>query len=372
MAIDDNKKHPIDKLIEQQNEAKTVRKIVFIISSVMIFIIIVGVLTGYLYVKSALKPLNPDDKKEKSVEVPIGSSVGNIAQILEDEGIIKDARVFKYYIKFKNEAGFMAGTYELSPSMTFSEIVHELKTGKVMEEPVFKVTIPEGKQLKEIAKIISEKTDYDEKTVWKKLNDKKFIKHLMNKYPNLLTDEILNSNIKYPLEGYLFPATYPFYEENPSIEEIVTAMLDKTEEVLNEYAEQMDEEDLTPHKLLTMASLIEEEATEHVDRRLISGVFYNRLKAGMPLQTDPTVLYAQGEHKDKVNYKDLEVKDPYNTYINTGLTPGPISNAGISSIEAALSPEKTDYMYFLAADNGEIYFSKTLEEHNSKKAKYLK
>lgn len=372
MATDDKKKHLREKLVERQNEARVVRKIVFLISSILIFMLVVAAVSGYLYVKSALKPLDPNNKQEKTVEIPIGSSVGGIAQILENEGIIKNAKVFKYYIKFKNEAGFMAGTYDLSPSMTFSEIINELKTGKVLEEPVFKVTIPEGKQLKEIVKIIGEKTNHNQETIWKKLNDKKFIQELMNKYPNLLTDEILDPKIKYPLEGYLFPATYPFYEENPSIEEIVTTMLDKTVEVLNEYAGQMAEREMTPHQLLTMASLIEEEATEHVDRELISGVFYNRLKAGMPLQTDPTVLYAQGEHKEKVYYKDLEIQDPYNTYIHTGLTPGPIANAGVSSIEAALSPAETDYMYFLAADNGEIYFSKTLEEHNVKKAKYIK
>ena len=129
---------------------------------------------------------------------------------------------------------------------------------------------------------------------------------------------------------------------------------------------------MTVHELLTMASLIEKEATEQADRKMIAGVFYNRLEIGMPLQTDPTVQYAHGVHKERVYYKDLEIDDPYNTYKYPGLTPGPISNAGVTSIEAALYPEETDYLYFLATRSGEILYSHTLAEHNEKKAKYLK
>jgi UPF0755 protein len=120
-----------------------------------------------------------------------------------------------------------------------------------------------------------------------------------------------------------------------------------------------------------MASLIEEEATGQVDRHKISSVFYNRIKKGMPLQTDPTVLYAEGKHKDRVVYKDLDVISPYNTYKNTGLPPGPISNTGKTSIEAALNPAKTDYFYFLATSTGEVIFTKTLEEHNREKDKHI-
>lgn len=360
-----------EKMIERQSEAKVVRKIVLIVSIVLILLIGGTITGGYFYIKGALQPVDPSSKKEKTVEIPIGSSVTGIAQILEDNGIIKDAKVFKYYVKFKNESGFMAGEYAMTSAMTFTEIIESLKTGRVLEEVVFKITIPEGKQLREIAKIIGEKTNHDSDEVFKQLNDLDFIQKLMNKYPNLLTEEILASNIKHPLEGYLFPATYPYYKEDPSVEEIVAVMLDKTEDVLEEYAGPLAEREITTHQLLTMASLIEEEATEQVARDQIASVFYNRMDIGMPLQTDPTVLYAQGEHKEKVLYKDLEIDDPYNTYLYTGLTPGPIANAGVSSIEAALHPAETDYLYFLATGSGEVLFSKTLEEHNIKKAEHI-
>lgn len=374
MSVDDkrDKKEFIrKKMIERQSEARIVRRIVLIIATIII--ISVGAVAGggYYYLKSALEPMNPDSKVEKKITIPIGSSASGIGKILEENGIIKDARVFKYYVKLKNETGFMAGDYTLKPSMTMPEIISNLKTGKIQEQLVFKMTIPEGKQLEQIAGIIAEKANRNPDEVFKKLNDKAFIESLMAKYPDLLTEEIFNKDIKYPLEGYLFPATYPFYKENPTIEEIVTPMLEKTVSVIREYHSEMEEREMSVHQLLTMASLIEEEATAKVDRDQISSVFYNRLKIGMPLQTDPTVLYAQGEHKSKVVYKDLEIDSPFNTYKYPGLTPGPIANAGVTSIEAALFPEETDFLYFLATPTGEVLFSKTLDEHNIKKAKHI-
>lgn len=368
---DSKKEYFKEKIIERQKEAKVVRKVVLRVSITLVLLAMAVFAGGFFYINNALKPVDPSSEKKTNISIPIGSSSTGIAQILEDNGIIKNAKVFKYYVKFKNESGFMAGDYELSPSMTFPDIVSSLKTGKVVEEVVFRITIPEGKQLKEIAFIISEKTGYTEKEVWEKLTNGDFVRELMQQYPNVLTDDILQKNIKYALEGYLFPATYSFYKEDPSIEEIVKVMLDKTKHVLLDYSGQMDENDMSVHELLTMASLIEEEATEQAHREQISSVFYNRIETGMPLQTDPTVLYAKGEHKAKVYYKDLEIDDPYNTYKYPGMTPGPIANAGVSSIDAALNPADTDYLYFLATPSGQVLFSHTLAEHNEKKAIHI-
>lgn len=362
----DKKKLIAERLVEQQKEARIVRKIVFI--TAIVGILLIGAVGGggYYYIKEALKPVDASSKKTIDVNIPIGSSTTGIGKILEENGVIRDARVFKYYVKFKNEAGFMAGDYKMNPSMTLPEIISSLKTGKVMQEVVMKITIPEGKQLKQIAGIIAEKTQQNEEEIFKQLNDKEFITKMMGRYPDVLTKDILKENVKYPLEGYLFPATYPFYSEKPTVEEIVTVMLTKTKEVLGEFRGQMEEKEMTTHELMTMASLIEEEATEKVDRDKIASVFYNRLEDGMMLQTDPTVLYAHGEHKDRVFYKDLEIDDPYNTYKIQGLPPGPIANPGVMSIEATLAPADTDDMYFLATSTGDVLFSKTLAEHNRK------
>ncbi|MCP1092555.1 endolytic transglycosylase MltG [Bacillaceae bacterium OS4b] len=365
------KEHIRMKLLEQQGEAKLVRKIIMItIASLILLIGIVG-LVGFLYINSAMKPVDPDDDTIKKVKIPIGSSVNGISTLLEEQGIIKDARVFKYYIKFRNESGFQAGEYKLSPSMPIEDIVTSIKTGKLMKEAAMKITIPEGKQLIQIADIIAGKTGEDPKKVFKKLNDKKFVKSMQEQFPQLLTSEIENEKVLYPLEGYLFPATYDFYEEKPTLESIVIEMLKKTEETLQAYESQMDKNDYSVHEMLTFASLVEEEATAQVDRGKIASVFYNRIEEDMPLQTDPTVLYAKGSHKSRVYYKDLEVKSPYNTYKNKGLPPGPIANAGTTSIDAVLKPEKTDYLYFLATPEGEVLYSKTLDDHNNKKAEHI-
>lgn len=371
--LDKNEKKKIiyEKLVEQQSEAKVVRKIVAI-SAIILILIVAGIGGGgYFYINNALKPVDETSNEEVEVEIPIGSTSTTIGQILEENGIIRDARLFKYYVKFKNEQGFMAGNYQLQPSMTIQEVINSLKTGSVMEEVVMKITIPEGKQLTQIAEIVAEKTDRDYDEVLNKFNDKDFVKTLIERYPSVLSEEILEGDVRYPLEGYLFPATYPFYTEKPSLEEIVTSMLDKTRKVVAEYMPLAEERGMTVHELLTMASLIEEEATEKVDRSKISSVFYNRMEIDMPLQTDPTVLYAQGEHKDRVYYKDLEFESPYNTYLNKGLPPGPIANAGAMSIEAALNPEETDLFYFIATPEGNVLFSKTLEEHNRLVAEHI-
>lgn len=359
------------KMLEHQSEARIVRRIVLTITIVTLLILVFIGGGGYLYIKSALEPVDKDSKVQKKVEIPIGSSVTGISDKLEASGIIKNAKVFKYYVKFKNEAGFMAGVYELSPSMEIPEIINRLKTGKVLQQAAFQLTIPEGKQLKEIAQIMAKAVNKTEDEVFNQLNDRTFIQTLMGKYPDLLTTDILNPNIKYPLEGYLFPATYPFYKQNPTIEEMVVTMLDQTKKVISPYLAESSNEELTAHQLLTMSSLIEEEATEKADRKKISSVFYNRIEQEMPLQTDPTVLYAQGKHKERVLYEDLEVDSPYNTYKHKGLPPGPIANAGKDSLEAAVNPADTKHLYFLATAEGDVIFTNTLDEHNAAKAEHI-
>ncbi|MBB5324846.1 UPF0755 protein [Anoxybacillus tepidamans] len=353
-------------------DMQIVRKAVLIISAAIVLIVAAIVVGSYIYIKSALQPVNPNDKSVVHISIPIGSSVSDIAAKLEKNGVIKSAAVFRYYVKFKNHADFQAGDYKLTRAMTLEEIIAALKTGKVVEEMKLKITIPEGKQLTQIATIIAQKTGYKQEDVMKKLNDRSYIQELIQKYPMVLSTEVLNKNIRYPLEGYLFPATYSFPEEKPPLPTIIEAMIAKTADVLAKYEVEMGDMDFTPHRLLTMASLIEAEATEKADRQKIASVFYNRLRIGMPLQTDPTVLYALGKHKERVYYEDLKVNSPYNTYIHQGLPPGPIASPGEMSIQAALEPAETTYLYFLATPAGDVIFTNTLAEHNREKAKYIR
>lgn len=353
-----------DRMKEKKKEVRVVRRIVLIVALVLLLIVAVVGWQAYSYVSGALEPVDPESEEVIDVEVPIGSNLDSIAALLEENGIIKDARVYKYYVKFKNESAFQAGTYGLTPSMTLDEITESLKTGKVYHEPLYTINVPEGLTLVEIAeRVIEEKTDHTAEEFMAQVQDEAYIDELMVKYPELLTDEIKGDDVKFALEGYLFPATYPIYEENPSLTMLIEQMLDATKANIEPYQSVLDEQGKSPHWLLTFASLLEEEATSQSDRQTIASVFYNRMEVDMPLQTDPTVIYAMGEHRDRLFNSDYQFEDPYSTYTNKGLPPGPIAASGRSSIEAVLDPNETDYFYFLADSEGNNYFSTNYEQH---------
>lgn len=360
-----------ERMHEKKKEVKVVRKIVLRISIVVLCIALVGSILAYNYISKGLKPMDQNSEEIIQVEIPIGLGLNGISEKLASEGVIKNARVFKYYAKFNNESQFQAGTYNLTKSMTHDEIIQSLKTGTIYREPVFTMTIPEGLTIVEIAEVVEKKTAIPAAEFVAYVNDEATIDRLMGSFPEIITEEIKNPEIKYPLEGYLFPATYPFYEENPSIETVVDSMVQATSTNVMPYIELLDQEEQTVHWLLTFSSMLEREASAKADRKTIASVFYNRLEEGMPLQTDPTVLYSLGEHKSKTLLKDLEVDSPYNTYKHKGMPPGPIAGSGKSSIEAVVDPEKTNYLFFLADKDGANHFSITYDEHLQKKAKYI-
>lgn len=361
-----------DRMKEKKKEVKIVRRIVFIVALLLLIAVGIAGFNVYNYVTEALQPVDAESEKVIGIEVPIGSNLDSIAELLEENGLVKDARIYKYYVKFNNQSEFQAGTYELLPSMTLEEITESLKTGKVYREPLFTITVPEGLTLEEIAeRVIAEKTDYTAEEFLQKVQNPEYIDFLMQKYPTLLTDEIKGENIRYALEGYLYPATYPFYEEDPSLELIIEQMIDATASIVMQYEPLLAEEEKSPHWLLTFASLLEEEATGQSDRATIASVFYNRIEQDMPLQTDPTVIYAMGEHKDRLFNTDYEFEHPYSTYTNKGMPPGPIAGAGASSIQAVMDPANTEYLFFLADSTGKNHFAKTYEEHLANRDKYI-
>ncbi|PIC78609.1 hypothetical protein CSV74_02915 [Sporosarcina sp. P19] len=362
-----------ERMLEQKEEVRTVRKIVFWIVAVVLVVGIVGGFSVYTYIKSALEPVDPDSEKIIEVEIPIGSGLDMISEKLQESGIIKNARIFKYYAKVNNEADFQAGTYGLTQSMTPDELIKSLKTGVVYRTPAFTLTIPEGLTIDQIAERTSEKTTITKEQFMEYVTNEQVIQEYIAKYPEVITKEILNENIRYALEGYLFPATYPFFEEKPTVKEVVDTMVDATVQNVIPYKAYWAEKDKnrSVHKMLTFASLLEKEATGQSDRETIASVFNNRIEQDMPLQTDPTVLYALGEHKARVMNEDLKVENVYNTYKNKGLPPGPIANAGTASLQATVEPSNTGYLFFLADKDGVNHFAKTYEEHLKNKAKYI-
>lgn len=362
-----------ERMREKKKEVKTVRRIVLVIILLLIIGGYIGGKSVYKYVMGGLQPLDPESEKVIVVDIPIGSGLDSIAQKLEAEGVIKDARLFKYYAKFNNESQFQAGTYDLTKAMTPDELIQSLKSGKIYREPIFTMTVPEGLTLVEIAKVVEKGTGISEEEFLAYVNDEATIDELMGKYPVLLSDEIKSNDVKHPLEGYLFPATYPFYEEKPSLDTIVGGMLEATLTNVGPYTEELENDGKSVHWLLTFSSMLEKEATAQSDRETIASVFYNRLseKNDMPLQTDPTVAYAHEKHLSKTSLADLEIDDPYNTYKYKGMPPGPIANSGKSSIDAVMDPEDTSYLFFLADIEGKNHFSETYEEHLAKKAEYI-
>ncbi|WP_319961080.1 endolytic transglycosylase MltG [Virgibacillus natechei] len=360
-----------DNLIARSGEARTVRKVVAIIIMTLILLLVVGGASGYLYIKSALGPVDPDSEEEIEVDIPIGSTPSVIAEILEENDVIKSSQIFRFYAQFNNQSDFQAGEYTFSPAMSADELIESLKSGRVMQEPIHRITIPEGFTIDQIADEYAENLHFTKDDFLDQVNDSAYIEALIETYPTILSEDILESSIRTPLEGYLFASTYEFHEEEPPITSVVEKMLNQTESVISPYLDEMENQDFDVHETLTFASLVEKETGSEEQRELISGVFYNRLEQEMPLQTDPTVLYALGEHKETVLYEDLEVDSPYNTYQIDALPVGPISNFSESALEATLNPEESDYLYFLHDGEGNVYYSETHEEHLEYREAYI-
>ena len=356
---------------ESHNGKKT-KKIVLITVISILVILLVGSISGYLYIKSALEPVKPGSDKRITVDIPVGSSAASIGDILEQKKVIKDARVFRFYAKAKKKSDFKAGEYVFTPAMTLNDITTSLKRGYSVAGPAYRITVPEGKTVDEIAALFAGKMPFKQEEFIEKANDPKFIEKLMKQYPNLLTKEILNKKIRTPLEGYLFAATYDFNQVKTTPEMVIERMVKTSDKKFNPYQKAIKESGMTLHQIATMASVVEKETGSKDQRNEVAGVFYNRIADDMRLQTDPTVLYALGKHKEKVYYKDLKVDSPYNTYKIKGLPVGPISNFATSALDAAIKPAKNNYLYFLHDEEGKIHFAETFDDHVKLKQQYIK
>ncbi|HIV74060.1 MAG TPA: endolytic transglycosylase MltG [Candidatus Pseudogracilibacillus intestinigallinarum] len=366
-----SKKQNIEEIV---NEAKTVRKIVFILLTALTVLFIAVIAFGFFYIKSTIEPVDKNSTEDIEIEIPLGSSTSNIATILKENDLIKNERVFQFYVKFKNYSDFQAGEYILNQSMTMDDIANNLQTGTVQEEPLFRVTIPEGRNIEQIAEITSKKLKFTEEDFIRTVTDKSFIERMMEEYPSLITDEVLNDDLYMALEGYLFAGTYDIYDEAVTAEELITQMIDRTNDLVINELDAMDEKDFTIHEVLTLASVIERESKFEKDRPKVAQVYINRLDENMKLQSDITAFYGLKniEHKAVVTYDDIEVDTPYNTYVIDGLPVGPIASPSKEAIDAVLHPEGDDFtkLFYFSRPNGETFYADTLEEHNKIKEKY--
>ena len=281
-------------------------------------------------------------------DVPTGSSSQAIAKRLVEEKLIRSEHVFRLVVRYRGTGKrLQAGTYVLRRNMALWGILDEFERGQVT---LISWTVPEGLTVPAIAELW-ETAGLGAAKAFQEACESP---HLLERYG--LADKTV--------EGYLFPNTYKF-AKGTKVETVVEMMLD---EFKQRWTDSFDEEARnlghTRHEIVTLASIIEKEAQSESERPRISSVFHNRLRRKWRLQADPTVLYALENPERLLTKADLSVDSPYNTYKYKGLPPGPIANPGIDSIIAALRPEKTDYLYFVAIGEGKHYFSKTLSEHN--------
>ena len=309
------------------------------------------------------------NEEEIEVTIPLGSGSSTIADILKENNLIKSKTAFKIYIKINKVSDFQAGTYYLKQNMNVKEITEILKTGIMHDPNQLNITYLEGKNVRWLASKIAEVTNNTEDDVMVQLEDEEYIDSLIEKYW-FLTDEIKDEDIYYALEGYLFPDTYAIENEDTTVEAIFEKMLDRMEDILDQYKEEIEDSKYSVHQILTIASIIEMESMSDEGRRDVSSVIYNRLNKGMAIQSDVTTYYAvkvdMGERD--LYQKELDAYNPYNTRgpnMEGKLPVGPISSVSKNSIEAALNPSNTDYIFFVADKTGKLYFTKTVSEHNN-------
>lgn len=340
-----------------------IKKIIICVVAIILLITIIGLIW---YVASISKVSRKDDEIE--VTIPLGSGTNKIAEILKENKLIKSKMAFKLYVKLNKVTNFQAGKYYLKQNMNVKEITQMLQTGIMHDPNQLSITYIEGKNMRWLAKKIEETTNNSQEAVMQVLSDENYINSLIDKYW-FLTDEVKQEEIYYPLEGYLFPDTYAIKNKDVTVEEIFEKMLDKMEDVLEEYKSEIEKSKYSVHQILTIASIIETESMNSEGRKDVSSVIYNRLNRGMAIQSDVTTYYAV---KVDMGERDLYQKElnTYNAYNTRGpnmegkLPIGPVASVSKSSIEAALEPNNTDYIFFVADKNGKLYFTKTESEHN--------
>lgn len=320
----------------------------------------------FIYYQYSVSPIDKSSKANIEVVIPEGMSTTNIAKTLYDKGLIRNEFFFKVYLKLNNVRSLKASTYLLTKSMSMKEIVEELEKGNTNDN-VIRLTFKEGESVKDYANMISKNTDITSEEFLSTIKDTTLLTNLINDYW-FLTDSILDENIYYPLEGYLFPDTYEFSKDNLDSETIIRKLLDEEEEKLAPYKDTLENSNI--HSIMTLASIAELEGVKDEDRKMIISVFNNRLARGMNLGSDVTTYYAFDEEMNSdLTSEMFNTYNPYNTRSSemAGRLPvGPISNPSLSSIDAAINPSSSDYLYFVADKNRNVYFTKTVAEHEEK------
>lgn len=327
------------------------KKLIIIISAFILLILL-----GFK-VKHDMKYPFTKTSNESQILVSEGDSLLNVVSNMKDKGFIRNEFIVKIYIKMsKFNANIKPGEYDVREDMSIHEFVSMLNTG-VEDKDFIQVTIPEGYDIESIADVLQKKEIITREDFLKSCKD-----YIL---PNYIET---NSKVRYALEGYLFPDTYKF-KKNSTGQEVISRLINRFEDVIKDIEKSGSKID-NLSEIITIASLIEKEARVDEDRTKIASVIENRISKGMMLQIDAAVIYALGEHKQKLSLNDLKIESPYNTYKIKGLTPGPICNPGRESIEAAINPDDTDYVFYVLDDNNKHYFTNDYNDFLKAKQRY--
>ena len=371
--------------VKSTKKKKSGFKTFFISLLIFLGLISAGAYFGYQYVQSSLQPVDASSKQYVTVQIPEGANVQTIGSTLEKSGLIKHGVIFAFYAKYKNYSDLKSGYYNLQKSMSTEDIIHELQKGGTAEaqEPALaSLTIPEGYTIDQMAQAVGQlqgefKEPLTADAFLAKVQDENFISQEVAKYPSLLESlPTKESGVRYRLEGFLFPATYSI-KESTTIESLIDEMLAAMDKTLAPHYSTIKSKNLTVNELLTIASLVEKEGAKTEDRKLIAGVFYNRLNLGMPLQSNIAILYAQGKLGQKISLADdagidTTINSPYNVYTKAGLMPGPVDSPSLDAIEASINQTKSDNLYFVAnVTDGKVYYAATQEEHDRNVAEHV-
>ena len=365
--------------VKPTKKKKKFRFVRFLVTLLILLALLgVGGFYGYRYAESALQPIDPSSKQYVKVQIPEGANSQEIGSILEKSGLVKHGLFFTAYVKYKNYSDLKSGYYNLQKSMSTEDLIKALQKGGTPEpqEVVYaNLTIPEGFTLEQIAQTVAQlqgefKEPLTAEAFMTKVQDENFIAQEVAKYPKLLESlPAKDSGVRYRLEGYLFPATYTI-KESTTIESLIDEMLATMDKNLSPHYATIKEKNLTVNELLTIASLVEKEGAKTEDRKLIAGVFYNRLNLGIPLQSNIAILYAEGKLGQKISLADdvaidTAIDSPYNVYTNIGLMPGPVDSPSLDAIESSINQTKSDNLFFVAnVQDGKVYFAATKEEHD--------
>lgn len=338
----------------------------FIIAVSSIVIVLTLIVGGVSYYFINLKAVS-NKTENVSFQIQQGDTSSTIITRLKENNLIRNVMVTKLYVKLQGKNELKAGAFTIDRAWDVAKIFDTLSDSKQAKGKGNTITFREGLWAKDIAKLIEEKLGIAKEELLTLWNDETYIKELMKQYP-FLTNKVLNKDYKVKLEGFLFPDTYTF-KEKATPKEITTTFLNQFQVIYKKYEQDIKKNKLDIQEMITLASMVQYEASKKQDMDMIAGVFYNRLEKNMSLDSSVTVCYAL---YDKMKSQDdcelnTQIQSPYNTYIHKGLPIGPILNPGEAAIQAVLNPKKNDYLYFVADiyGDGTVYYSKTLKEQEA-------